>query len=155
LSLSGRTKYFYTQASNNACKGAGIRVRFWHGREKMAQFSDLVGQTITNITGMEVGSEQINIETESGKSYRMYHSPDCCESVQVEDVCGDVNDLLDSLIVQADEESNSDPLEGATQPSDSFTWTFYRIATAKGLVVLRWLGESNGYYSESVSFEEN
>lgn len=118
-------------------------------------FTDLIGKTLTSVTGVEGGNE-ILFATDSGETYRMYHSQDCCESVYVESVAGDLVDLIGSPILKAEESTSSTLPEGVTAPEyrdDSETWTFYKLATAKGYVDIRWYGSSNGYYSESVDFE--
>lgn len=119
------------------------------------EISELVGKTIDTIVG-GVGDERITFTCSDGTEYAMFHSQDCCERVQVEDVCGDLADLIGSPVVQAEESTNAeDRVQGGTEAGDDeFLWTFYRIATAKGLVVIRWLGESNGYYSVRVDFEQ-
>lgn len=117
-----------------------------------SKFSDLVGKTITAFEVSE-DKDEIKIACSDGSVYCMNHTQDCCESVSVEDITGDLADLIDSPVLQAEESTNrEDPM--GKDFYDSFTWTFYRISTAKGLVVLRWLGESNGYYSESVDFTQ-
>lgn len=108
-------------------------------------FSDLEGETFNKIEEKE---DEILFHTEAGQTIRMYHEQDCCESVTVEDICGDLQDLLNSPIVWADESENADD-----SAEESATWTFYRIGTNQGSVTIRWYGESNGYYSESVSIE--
>lgn len=113
-------------------------------------FSDLVGLTLSAIECAEAGSEEITLHTNNGASYKMYHDQNCCESVSVNDVEGDIADLIGQPLVLAEEASN----EGDESSYGSCTWTFYRLATAKGFVVIRWFGESNGYYSEEVSFRK-
>lgn len=106
-------------------------------------------QTLVSITGMYQGSGEIIFTTTTGRRFRMYHYQDCCESVVLEDVCGDAEDLIGSPINTAEERSMAGPSR-----YESSTWTFYELASNYGSVTLRWLGVSNGYYSERVSFEE-
>lgn len=106
---------------------------------------DLVGKTFIKI---EHDSDTFNFIAANHSSYGLYHSQDCCESVVLEDVSGDVEDLVGTPILEAYESSNTD----LGQCGDSATWTFYRFVTNKGSVVLRWCGQSNGYYSERVDF---
>ncbi len=84
----------------------------------------------------------------------MYHSQDCCESVHVEDIIGNLDDLVGSPILMAEESSSDDPPEDIKRDytPDAEQWTFYKLATVKGYVTIRWYGSSNGYYSTSVSF---
>lgn len=115
-------------------------------------FDALVGQTLVAVDGMKKGSDSVLFTTVSGTKYSMYHTQDCCESVELVDVVGDVADLLDTPIVVAREDRNAGHDDGESY--ESSTWTFYTIRTIKGTVTLRWLGVSNGYYSESVDFVE-
>ena len=118
-----------------------------------AKFEELKGKTITKIEGMEKDSIYIEFFCSDGTKYVMDHYQDCCESVYVEDVCGDVKDLLNSPILLAEEVQNADG-PALNEYEESWTWTFYKLATSKGTVTLRWYGASNGYYSEEVDFHK-
>jgi hypothetical protein len=85
----------------------------------------------------------------------MAHSQDCCESVSIEDIAGDLKDLIGSPILFAEESTNSDdPAPEGRYQDDGSLWTFYRLGTIKGTVVIRWYGSSNGYYGVGVNFDE-
>lgn len=109
------------------------------------------GLIIAEITGMVPGSDSVVIKTVCGRTFHMYHEQDCCENVRLVDVIGNPDDLI-GLPIKMTEDTNSD-IDPPKYP-DSWTWTFYNFSTPKGYVTLRWLGESNGYYSESVTFAE-
>jgi hypothetical protein len=121
----------------------------------MASIKDLIGKTLTKVDlDKSRYCDTIIFHTDQGEVYQMYHSQDCCESVTVEDVVGDLEDLIGSPIIVAEERSsNVNPCGIEKEFQESFTWTFYELATIKGYVTIRWYGESNGYYSESVDFD--
>lgn len=116
----------------------------------ISTISALIGKTLMSV---EKTDDEINFFTTDGERFCMYHSQDCCETVYIESIVGDLNDLVGSPILLAEEVTHQgENPECVTPPEyqDSFTWTFYKLATAKGYVDIRWYGDSNGYYSESV-----
>ena len=113
--------------------------------------SVLVGKVLIDI--QDVGDE-IRFTLDIGEKYKLHHYQNCCEQVRVEEVIGDYNDLLHNPLLIAEERSDGSVPKFLESSYVSGTWTFYEFATIKGSATIRWLGTSNGYYSERVDFTQ-
>lgn len=111
-----------------------------------ADFEELLGETLKEVR-KNCDDTAILFVTVKDEKYLMYHFQDCCEEVYIEDVSGDLNCLINNPITLAEKVCNSSETEYGSE-----TWTYYKLATIKGYVTIRWYGTSNGYYSESVDF---
>jgi hypothetical protein len=105
-----------------------------------------IGKTFTKVE--KIDNLEIIFTCKEGSGFKMFHDHECCETVFIEDIVGDLQDLVGSPILKAEEVDNTHH-QGETE-NGSFTWTYYKLATIKGYVDIRWYGESNGFYSESV-----
>lgn len=110
---------------------------------------DMIGRVFTRVEWREDshGDNFLEFEDATGV-FSFNHHQDCCENVYIESIVGDLQDLVGVPLLVADESSEDNPAS-----PESGTWTFYKFATSKGYVDVRWLGESNGYYSESVDLD--
>lgn len=113
------------------------------------KIEEILGLVPVKITGAE-GKYDIVMEFECGSCIHFYHSQDCSENVYIADINGNWDDLLNIPIGVAEERIHypENPVHG-----DSETWTFYAFRSILGSVDVRWIGASNGYYSERVSYE--
>ena len=98
---------------------------------------------------------EIRIEIEGGRVFRFYHNQDCCESVRIaapKDSDGSLLSLIGKEIREVTQEEDRD--DGTDTDYDSWTKTTITFRTDSETVISRWIGESNGYYSEDVDLEE-
>lgn len=130
-------------------------------RYEYVSVEELKNKVLASVTvSRDEGDDNITFTTVGGGVYVMYHNQDCCESVFIESIVGDIQDLVGHPLLLAEEVGSDGPCEEVPplDPSDaeygSYTWTFYKFATIKGYVDIRWYGSSNGYYSEGVSFKK-
>lgn len=115
----------------------------------------LLGLTMKEV--INHGNEELIFTTTDGRIFKFFHEQSCCEDVSIESIVGDLNDLVNEPILLTEVITSDDkhPEDYSTDKEyESFKWTFYKFATRKGYVDIRWFGSSNGYYSERVSFEE-
>ncbi len=121
-----------------------------------ANFFELKGKTITSIQGSNSDDSDTIITTSDGSSYTLTHIQDCCEHVRVYGTVGNIDDVLNEEVIAAED---TNPMDNPNAPDykyyESATWSQFRIVTNKGSFEIWWLGESNGYYSETVSVIKN
>lgn len=128
--------------------------------ERQANLDELVGKVFTDVSTAD--NDALYFQN-AESVYKLYHAQDCCESVTIEDICGDLTDLIGTPIMVADQVSNlsdeeidvlTDHYHGADHSYEAYQWSFYRFRTIKGTVTVRFYGTSNGYYSTGVDFVE-
>jgi len=110
----------------------------------------LKGERLIAVDGLKEGSEEVIFKTASGRVFKMYHEQDCCESVKITRHSSAYVHGGGLLVVEATEkiEENIPSCESATRT------TFIINGGGYSGFFIEWVGESNGYYSESVSFVE-
>ena len=115
----------------------------------------LLGRIIREV---QHNDQIITFVMDDGAIYDMYHSQDCCESVMIESIVGDLQGLVGTPLLVAEcsyekvEPTDDDDDEWSSY--ESRTWSFYKLATINGHVDIRWHGSSNGYYSETADLHE-
>ncbi len=65
----------------------------------------IVGMTMFAVKRID---EKIVMYCEDGRIYTLLHEQDCCESVVIDDICGDLSDLEGSPLLVCEESSNVD-----------------------------------------------
>ncbi len=118
--------------------------------EDRIEIKSIVGETLS-LVDVDSSNHEIMLTTESGRVIRIYHSQDCCETVVIVGTDGAWKEIIGKVIVEAshDEESG-----GCDDVAESWTKTNLVFRVNDATVISRWLGTSNGYYSECVDIEE-
>ena len=118
-----------------------------HNPEKYGlsiDISELKGMTITAVIyNTDDESLWIHLNTHV---LQMAHFQECCETVYLADVVGNFEDLIGYPLLEVTESI----VDITSANTESSTASYYTFKTLKASVQLRWVGESSGYYSETV-----
>lgn len=113
-------------------------------------YHNMIGKIIKEVRGGKIHSSDLLFIATDGSTFNFFpedggYGNDV--SVRIDDIIGDVEDLIGYPVLIAESVTS--------QSTDTYgTWTFYKFATVKCYVTIKWFGTSNGYYSEAVSYQE-
>lgn len=111
---------------------------------KVEEVRPLAWRHVTKVEGLRRGSDAVIFHFDDGSTISLHHVQDCCEHVRVEDF--ELQGKLKGPLLGFEETIKTTRSDDGTG-----TWTFYNIRVGTGCLNLRWIGESNGYYSESIT----
>lgn len=111
------------------------------------KIKQVIGKTITSFD-INFNKKDLIFTFSEKETLSLFHTQECCEDVEIDDISGDLNDLIGHPLIDASERISGN----IDSDSGTETWTFYHFATIQGSVTIRWVGRSNGYYSEKVEW---
>lgn len=137
-----------TKGEDGFCHGCSMSDLKFIRKEEFkvdVKCEELINQIPTKV--VIENDNEIYFYLENGKIYRFYHIQECCEEVWVEDISGNLQDIVGEKIINFEKRTNK-------LKDTPTTYTYYDIDTFNYHIQIRWCGESNGYYSEEVDLEE-
>ena len=127
--------------------------------DDQSEIKKLVGEVLTGVVVNYIDADEkgdvIMLTTASGRKFMIHHEQDCCEVVKIQDTEGDWHSLIGKVIVDVSEEVSHDDISTEWEYCDeSWTKTALTFRVDDATVISRWIGTSNGYYSERVDIAE-
>ena len=113
------------------------------------RFDVLVGEVLDAVD-IDRKENQILLTTRSGRRFLVYHEQECCEKVAIFGQDGSFDKLIGKPIVEARDIA----VDTGDDELDSQTTTTLVFRVDDQTVISRWVGDSNGYYSERVDIAE-
>lgn len=95
--------------------------------KKVTVLEEFIGKTFNKVE-VSKWKDELSFFIED-KVYKLIHIQECCEEVFIEDICGNLKDLINEPILMAEEYFST---------TKEATYTFYKFATRKGYVTVRW-----------------
>lgn len=126
------------------------RINYNNQVMQMTELSDLIGNVFDTVT---LNGGAVEFYNNNKLMFCLHHEQSCCEIVELIDGFDELHLLQNGPIMQSYATYSHDGELKYTENGNSYdnlTWSFYTFSTFYHSVTLRFYGQSNGCYSETV-----